>query len=147
MSGGGDIGKILEAVAAAVSMSDKLGKERKSSASTLIVQGYVIFFIFLIIILVMQYKILPLISSFSIGSLGSLSGIIGGVASSAGGGAKIQASQLSNAFLFLLLVQGLFSGLTIGKLSEGNIKAGIKHSFALMIFSFLISTVARLLFG
>ena len=34
------------------------------------------------------------------------------------GGAPITQSELSNAFLYLLLVQGLFSGLTIGKLSE-----------------------------
>lgn len=142
---GGDIGRILESVASAVSLSDKLNKERKSSASTLIVQGYVIFFIFLVIILVMQYKILPLISSFSTSGISGLGGIVGGVASA--GGAKVDLSSLSNAFLFLLLVQGLFSGLTIGKLSEGTIKAGVKHSFALMIFSFLISTGAGLIFG
>ncbi|MDE1848651.1 MAG: type II secretion system F family protein [Nanoarchaeota archaeon] len=146
---GGDIGRILESVASAVTMSDKLGKERKSAASTLVVQGYVIFFIFIVIILVMQFKILPLISSFSAGGLGGLGGLLGGSAgaSAASSGASIQASQLSNAFLFLLLVQGLFSGLTIGKLSEGSVKAGIKHSFALMLFSFLISTGANLLFG
>ena len=76
---GGDIGRILEAVASAVSMSDKLAKEREATASTMVVQGYVIFFIFLIIVLVMQYKILPLISSFNVGSLGGgISGVLGG---------------------------------------------------------------------
>lgn len=155
---GGDIGKILEAVAAAVTMSDKLSKERKSSTSTLVVQGYVIFFIFLVIIIVMQYKIIPLISSFSIqgAGLNGLSSIISGTPSVAPGAAStiatsssssLNAGSLSNAFLFLLLVQGLFTGLTVGKLSEGTVKAGIKHSFALMIFSFLISTGASILFG
>jgi hypothetical protein len=47
----------------------------------------------------------------------------------------------------LILVQGFFSGLTIGKLSEGNIRSGIKHSFTLVIFSFLITTGANILFG
>jgi len=144
---GGDIGRILEAVASAVSMSDKLGKERKSSASTLIVQGYVIFFIFLVIILVMQYKILPLISSFNTSGLSSATAAFGSpIGPASGSSTSIDTSQLSNSFLYLILVQGLFSGLTIGKLSEGSVKAGVKHSFALMIFSFIITTGANLIF-
>lgn len=148
---GGDIGRILEAVASAVSMSDKLSKERKSSASTLVVQGYVIFFIFLVIILVMQYKILPLISSFNVGSLGGLGSALGGTTPATttvnSAASSLNSQELGNAFLFLILTQGFFSGLTIGKLSEGNVKAGIKHSFAMMLFSFLISTGASLIFG
>ncbi len=145
---GGDIGRILESVASAVSMSDKLGKERKSSASTLVVQGYVIFVIFLVIILVMQYKILPLISSFNTSGLSSAGAAFGSpITVGEGSSASINTSELSQSFLYLILVQGLFSGLTIGKLSEGSIKAGIKHSFALMIFSFIVTTGANLLFG
>ena len=143
---GGDIGRILESVASAVSMSDKLNKERAAAASTLVVQGYVIFFIFIIIILVMQYKIIPLISTFNTGNLGTgLGGVIGTAVGSTG--QAINTSELANSFLYLILVQGLFSGLTIGKLAEGNIRAGIKHSFALVIFSFLITTGANLIFG
>jgi hypothetical protein len=55
--------------------------------------------------------------------------------------------EISSSFLYLLLVQGFFSGLAIGKLSEGNIKAGIKHSFILVSMSFLISTTASMIFG
>ena len=50
---GGDIGAILEAVANAVSESDKLKKERRAAISALVVQGYIIFIIFMVIILVM----------------------------------------------------------------------------------------------
>ncbi|MEK6875637.1 MAG: type II secretion system F family protein [Nanoarchaeota archaeon] len=134
---GGDIGEILESVAGAVSMSDKLKKERKSAISTLVVQGYIIFFVFMIIILVMQFKILPMVAG--IGNLGS-EGIEGiGI-----GGEGVNPIEFSNAFLYLLLVQGLFSGLTIGQLAEGNIKSGVKHSFALMLSAFLISSGANL---
>ena len=132
-------------------MSDKLAKEREATASTMVVQGYVIFFIFLIIVLVMQYKILPLISSFNVGSLGGgISGVLGGTTTAAAatvGNSALQTQQLGNAFLFLILTQGFFTGLTIGKLSEGNIKAGIKHSFAMMVFSFIISAGAGVIFG
>ena len=136
---GGDIGEILESVAEAVRMSDKLKKERKATISALVVQGYIIFFVFVIIILVMQFQILPMISGIAdVGTIG-----IGGIA---GGGATEQ-EEVSISFLYLLLVQGFFSGLTIGKLAEGNVKSGIKHSFALMLMSFLVSAVASLIFG
>jgi len=135
---GGDIGEILEAVAGAVSMSDKLKKERKAAISTLVVQGYIIFFIFIIIVLVMQFKILPMVSGIS--EIGAVSGI-------GEGAGEIGTQELGNAFLYLLLVQGLFSGLTIGKLAEGSVKAGVKHSFALVLMSFLISTGVGIFFG
>lgn len=139
---GGNIGEILESVAKAVAMSDKLKKERKAVISTLTAQGYIIFFVFIIIILVMQFYIIPMISGIVGGGGLGIGGIGGG-----GGGTPIEAEEVSRAFLYLLLIQGLFSGLTIGKLSEGDIKAGIKHSFALVTFSFIISATANILFG
>ncbi len=139
---GGEIGEILEAVAEAVSTSDKLKKERKAAISTLVVQGYIIFFVFLVIILVMQFQILPMVSGVSdIGDIG-ISGI-----SAAGAGGRISSEEMSSAFLYLLLIQGFFTGLAIGKLSEGNVKAGIKHSFALMLLAFLISAGANIIMG
>jgi len=134
---GGDIGTILESVAEAVSMSDKLKKERKAVISTLVAQGYIIFVVFIVIILVMQFKILPMVSG--IANVGSMDSV--GISGSGGG---ISQGEISSSFLYLLLVQGFFSGLAIGKLAEGNIKAGVKHSFALMFISFLVSTLANL---
>ena len=134
---GGDIGEILESVAGAVSTSDKLKKERKASISTLVVQGYIIFVVFMIIVLIMQFQILPMVSG--IADTGSL-----GIGS---GGEAIDSAEIANAFLYLLLIQGLFTGLTIGRLAEGNIKSGIKHSFALMFLSFIVSAAANVFFG
>ncbi|MCR4327804.1 MAG: type II secretion system F family protein [Nanoarchaeota archaeon] len=138
---GGEIGGILEAVADAVSMTDKLKKERRSVISSLVGQGYVIFLVFIIIILVLQFQILPMVSG--IGNIG------GSLGFGSFGGVNVENSQaeISNAFLYLILVQGFFTGLTIGKLSEGNFKAGIRHSFTLMFLSFIISAVSSLLFG
>jgi flagellar protein FlaJ len=137
---GGEIGGILESVTEAVSTSDKLKKERQASISTLVVQGYIIFFVFIIIILVLQFQILPMITG--IVPAGTSLGI-GGL----GGGEPIDSEEIANSFLYLLLIQGLFSGLVIGKLSEGNIKPGIRHSFVLMLLAFLIATGANLIFG
>lgn len=135
---GGDIGEILESVTGAVSMSDKLKKERKAAISTLVIQGYVIFFIFLIIVIIMQYKILPMVAGIAnVETIGVVSGATTGDMN----------SDFSNSFLYLLLAQGFFSGLAIGLLGEGDIKTGVKHSFALMISSFLVSAIANLILG
>lgn len=134
---GGDIGEILEAVAGSVGMADKLRKERKAAISTLVTQGYIIFFVFIIIILVMQFKILPMVAGIS-GSEGVLGEL---------GGGTVDAGEISSSFLYLLLIQGFFSGLTIGKLAEGNAKSGVKYSFTLMISAFLVSTISNLIFG
>ncbi len=138
---GGEIGEILEAVAGAVSESDKLKKERKASISALVVQGYIIFFVFLIIILVMQFQMLPMVSGISdLGDLG-----VAGIQSV--GSEGISQEEMSSSFLYMLLVQGFFTGLVIGKLSEGNVKAGVKHSFALMLTAFLVSAAANIILG
>ena len=133
---GGDIGEILEDVAGAVSISDKLKKERKAVMSTLVVQGYIIFFIFMIIILVLQFKIIPMISGIS----GLDTGLIGSSETSS----AVSGTDVASSFFYLLLIQGFFSGLTIGKLSERNFKAGIKHSFILVILAFLIASGTNL---
>tara|TARA_Y100000310_G_scaffold24394_1_gene23444 strand:- start:13864 stop:14694 length:831 start_codon:yes stop_codon:yes gene_type:complete len=135
---GGDIGEILQAVAGAVSTSDKLKKERKAVISTLVIQGYIIFFIFVIIILVLQLKIIPMISGIS-----GLETGIGGAEATSG----ISGSEVSSSFFYLLLIQGFFSGLTIGKLAERDFKAGIKHSFILVILAFLVSSGTNFFIG
>ena len=87
----------------------------------------------------MQFKIIPMISGIAdVGTVGGL-GLVGG------GG--ISPEEISSAFLYLLLIQGFFSGLIIGKLAEGNIKLGVKHSFVLMLSAFLISAGTTLFLG
>ena len=136
---GGDIGKILQAVAGAVTMSDRLKKERKTAISTLVVQGYIIFFVFMIILLVMQFQIFPLLSGIAdIGDIGIGTG---------GGGEPIDSKDLADSFLYLMMMQGFFTGLVIGKLAEGHIKYGIKHSFALILSAFIISAGANIVFA
>ena len=142
---GGEIGGILESVTEAISTVEKLKKERVAAISTLVVQGYIIFFVFIVIILVLQFQILPLLVDIA-PDLGGAAGIgIGGIGG--GGGTPITQEEISSSFLYLLLVQGFFCGLAIGKLSEGNVKAGVRHSFILMLIAFLIATGANVLFG
>ena len=145
---GGQIDYILESVARSISEVEKLKAERRAAISNLVVQGYIIFFIFIGIMLVMQYKILPLtsnIGSFSFGSASSFSDVSNMGQKSAAPG--VTPSDVAAPFLYLLLTQGFFAGLTIGKLTEGKVMAGIKHSFILSITAFLVSTGAKVLLG
>ncbi|MEK6885653.1 MAG: type II secretion system F family protein, partial [Nanoarchaeota archaeon] len=145
---GGRIESILESVAFSISQIEKLKKERKAAIYNLTVQGYIIFFIFILIMLVMQFKIIPIVSGLNLGGAGGttenpLAGVVGGT----GSGPKLDAEALALPFLLLLLTQGFFAGLVIGKISEGTIRGGLKHSFILVAVSWLISTGAKLILG
>lgn len=144
---GGQIDQILESVAKSIAEVERLKQERKAAISNLVVQGYIIFFIFVGIMLVMEFKILPLTAGFQ--DLGDASGgeSLSGIGEGVLRGSQLDPKLLSRPFLYLLIAQGLFAGLTIGKLSEGSIKAGIKHSFILTAIAFLISTGARAFLG
>ncbi len=133
---GGDVGSILDAVADSVNQTEELKKQRRAAIYSLIIQGYIIFLIFIVIILVLQFKLLPMV-----GDISNLytEGIIEGVTPRG-------PEDLTIVFLYLLVTQGFFTGLTIGKLAEGTINAGLKHSFILMMISILISTGAKAFF-
>lgn len=145
---GGEIEKILDSSAKSISEIEKLKKERQSAIYSLVVQGYIIFFIFIGIILVMEFKIIPLTAG--IGSFASLyqGGNIQNLESNtAATSSTLSVDDLTRPFIYLLLTQGFFAGLVIGKLTEGSLKKGVKHSFILMITAFLISTGAKLFIG
>lgn len=135
---GGNIESILESVAESVAEIEKLKKERKAAVYNLVVQGYIIFLVFIVIMLIVQFKILPLTAGFSDMGGEGIEGITG-ISTVA-----IDPEELSSAFLLLLVVQGIFSGLVIGKIAEGRIKSGVKHSFILAVMAILASTGASL---
>lgn len=142
---GGEIDYILESVAKSIAEVEKLKNERRAAIYNLVVQGYIIFFIFIGIMLVMEFKILPLTAG-----AGSFSGVdIGQFGQGEGltSGNDFNPATLSRPFLFLLIVQGLFTGLIIGKIAEGSVRSGIKHSFILAITSILVYTGSKLFFG
>lgn len=142
---GGEIGTILESVAKSVNQTEKLKKERKAAIYSLVVQGYIIFFIFIIIMLIMEFKILPMTTGLGLESGGEVSDLGMDIGFPLGGTLSIE--EMTRTFLYLLLVQGFFAGLTIGKLAEGRIKAGIKHSFILIALAWLISTGVKAFLG
>ena len=133
---GGNIADILQSVANSVINIKRMKEERRSSIATQIVQGYMVFLIFIGIMLVLQVMLFP--------KLGAISGGLQGSASvlglKSGEGDKI---DLDLVFFVLVLIQGFFDGLVIGKFSEGSIKNGFIHSLILMTLSALIITTVK----
>jgi len=144
---GGQIEDILESVSKSVAQVERLRKERRAAMYTLVVQGYIIFMIFIVIMLVMQFKILPIAANLGGGmdtsESGGISNVGGGLGKVLAGGQASTPEELAKPFIWLLLTQGFFAGLVIGKLSEGKIKAGLKHSFILVVVALLVSTGAN----
>lgn len=139
---GGDMGEVLEAVSNSVFSIKKIKEERKASVYSQMVQGYIIFFVFIAIMLVMQVYLMPKISQLSLDvgtGLGSpLPGTFGGA-----GGSKLSEEYMSNLFTYLVLIQGFFAGLLIGKFSEWELKYGVKHALILIIVGYLIISTVK----
>lgn len=132
---GGEIETILVSVANSINQIEQLKKEQKSAVYSLVVQGYIIFFVFIIIVLVLQYYIIPMT-----GGLGNINDLSAQVAAT-------EPKDLGGALLSLLIVQSFFAGVVIGKISEGNVYDGIKHSFILVSITLLISLGAKVVLG
>ncbi|MFB6075663.1 MAG: type II secretion system F family protein [Candidatus Aenigmatarchaeota archaeon] len=132
---GGNISDVLEAVGDSILEIEKIKKERKAHVYSQMVTGYMIFFVFLGVILGLQLFLIPSLSVKS-GSLMS------------GGGISMDVSMLQdtykNMFRHLIIIQGLFSGLAIGKMSEGTIMGGFKHSIVLVAIGYSVFTLAPL---
>jgi len=131
---GGNIETILDSVASSVNQIEQLRKERKAAVSNLVTQGYMIFFVFIIIMLVLEFKIFPLVSDLGVADGNSMSA------------SNVDPDSFSMPLFVMLLVQSFFAGLVIGKISEGSIKNGFKHSFILLALTLLITTGAKALF-
>lgn len=133
---GGEIETVLASVASSINQIEQLKKEQQSAVYSLVVQGYIIFFVFIIIVLVLQYYLIPMTSG-----LGDISDLNSEISVSSG------SKNLGSSLLTLLVVQSVFAGIVIGKISEGNIWDGVKHSFILVSITLLISLGAKVLLG
>jgi len=85
--------------------------------------------------LVMQVYLLPKIGDISSGVLSGMSGTMGRIGSGGGG-----SFEMEGIFMALVVVQGFFAGLMVGKFSEGEIKAGLKHAILMIVIGYLIIT-------
>ena len=125
---GGNIADILISVVDSVVNVKQMREERRSSTYSQVMQGYLVFYIFIGIMLSMQLWLFPKLVGLS-GDLQS-----GGVSSG---------FSLDRIFFSLVLIQGFFAGIMIGKFSEGSIKHGLIHSLILMTTAALLVTTLK----
>jgi len=138
---GGNITDVLQAVTDSILQIKKIKDERRSNAYSQTMQGYFVFFIFIGIMLMLQIYLVPQLGDIT-------SSVLSGLGEGYEGLSKVETAKssaldINSIFTWLVLIQGFFAGLMIGKFAEGDLKMGLKHSLILMVVGYvIISTVS-----
>lgn len=116
---GGTIQTVLSAVAETTQEIEKIKKERSASVYAQMINGYLIFFIFLGVMVGISSFLIP---AFQFGDA-----------------SQSELNQLlPELFRNLVVIQGVFAGLAVGKMAEGTFLAGAKHSLVLTILGYSV---------
>lgn len=124
---GGNVVDTLRAVSRSLIEIDKIKKERSASVHSQIVTSYLIFFVFIFILVILQAFLIPALSTEMVG-FGKRR-------------VEIPVEIYSDMFIKFLVIQGFFAGLAIGKMAEGSIVAGFKHSIVLIVFGYTFFSI------
>ena len=131
---GGNLTDIFESVSQSTMEIEKLREERKLYLNSQLISGYVIFFVFLVVLIGLQKFLVPALSD--IQPIGE------------GETANVSSDQLTkeytSIFRNLIILQGVFAGLVIGKMAEGAVVAGLKHSAIMIIIGVVVFTLSTL---
>lgn len=129
---GGNLADTLDALSKTAVEVEHLRAERRLYLHSQMITGYIVFFVFLAVMIGLQKFLVP--------SLGEVSSGLGG--------AEVEAPAVNLGLEFniifrnLIVIQGFFAGLSTGKMAEGAIIAGLKHSLFMMFMGALIFTIA-----
>jgi len=117
---GGRVEKVFDPMGKFIQTTIMLERERKTQTRPYIMIIYVALFVFLFTIILLfktffaSAEGVPLMSSPTMSPEG-----------------------MQRIFLHLTLIQGFFGGLVAGKMGEGSISAGLKHSLVMMLLGFV----------
>jgi flagellar protein FlaJ len=125
---GGNLTDIMEAIANSVVDIKRLRMERRVFMQSQITTGYIIFFVFLAVMVGIKKFLVPSLTSFGGGMMGLIPGT---TAITSPLPEKELVKEFGNVLSHLIIIQAIFTGLMIGKMSEGRMIGGVKHS---MIF-------------
>lgn len=126
---GGKIADTLESIGKTLLTLENIRKERASSVYSQLITSYLIYFVFIMILVVIQIFLIPYLVPTA------LTGIGGGAIS------PVQA-VFASSFINFIIVQGFFAGLVTGKMAEGSLVAGFKHSVLLIVIGYTIFSFA-----
>lgn len=131
---GGEIGPILESVASDAEDIKALERKRKADTQPYLAVCYMAYFVFLGVILIL--------SQYFIGMMAEMVKETGREAIPGSVGIQFRVSaadiaQYKTLFFHASMVQGIFSGIVTGKIAEGTILAGLKHSLIFVIIGLI----------
>ncbi|MEM2419415.1 MAG: type II secretion system F family protein [Candidatus Bathyarchaeia archaeon] len=117
---GGHVEKVFDPMGKFVQSTLLLHKERRNQTRPYIAIIYVAFFVFI-------FTIILLFKSFFVDVHGlPLLGV-----------AIMAPEEVKRLFFHLTVIQAFFGGLVAGKMGEGTINAGLKHSLAMMVCGYI----------
>jgi len=125
---GGNLTDTFEALNNASVEVERLKAERSMYLYSQVMTGYIIFFVFLGVIIAMGRFLIPSLTNVS----------IEGVMRTAGGTQTDLTEGYKTLFRNLILIQGLFAGLSVGKMSEGALIGGAKHSLVMIVIGIIV---------
>jgi flagellar protein FlaJ len=117
---GGRVEKVFDPMGKFIQTNILLEKERKTQTRPYIAIIYVALFVFLFTIVILFKTFFTDVEGVALFSMPTSS-----------------PADLKRIFLHLALVQGFFSGLVAGKMGEGSVSAGLKHSLIMMLLGFV----------
>jgi flagellar protein FlaJ len=118
---GGNISDTLRAIGRSLIEISKIKQERTASVQSQIVTSYLIFFVFIFILIVLQTFLIPALTRTTAPTMGEEAPT-----------EPVPIEIYSQTFMNFILIQGFFAGLATGKMAEGSVTAGFKHSLVLV---------------
>ena len=130
---GGEIGEILETVAEDAHELKILDVKRKSETTPYLAVSYLSYFVFVAVIMILCTSFLPMMEV-----MAEKAAETGAEAGAGGSSSDVELYKM--LFFHALVVQGFFAGAVAGKIGEGSVLAGMKHSAIFVIVSFIVYT-------
>jgi flagellar protein FlaJ len=131
---GGKISDTLKSVSKSMVTIQKLNAERRASVYSQIMTSYLIFFVFIFIMVIIQVMILPTLTPSEISDVTLIENVT-----------PITPEEYQTIFTIFIVLQGFFAGLATGKMAEGSLTAGFKHSLILVVAGYAIFSLATML--
>lgn len=126
---GGKISDTLKAIGQSLIEINKIRQERSASVQSQLITSYMIFFVFVFILLILKSFLIP-----TLGNMQMSPSLLEG-----GQEAPSTPVEIYNqTFVNFILVQGFFAGLATGKMAEGSLVAGFKHSIVLIVIGYTV---------
>jgi len=128
---GGEIGPILRSVTIDAEQTKALEKRRRAETQPYLLVGYMSFFVFMAVILIISHYFIGMMAQMVAETqVTEMSGMVFRVSSE-------DIAMYKTLFFHALIVQGIFAGLFTGKIAEGTVLAGMKHSLIFVVISII----------